>query len=78
MSKKSLELLEYVIKNYDKIKKMEETCQHQWEGPIYSPEMPRQYDPNIFGGKDRWLFYCKICGKKVYSYCNPLNSTLKR
>ncbi len=61
--KEKYEKLKKDIINYDR------GCIHDWEEPIY--------DPDIFDGDMRWKYVCKNCGKIVYTFDKVNVNTLK-
>ncbi len=59
MKEKYKELKKQLIEVKENTKK----CNHEWDEPIY--------DPDLFDGIDRWFIVCKLCGKKVMSFQKP-------
>jgi hypothetical protein len=58
--KEKYEALKMQIIDY---KDKKENCNHEWEEPVY--------DPDLFDGSDRWFITCKLCGKKIMSFDKP-------
>ena len=38
-------------------KNKQESCDHEWLKPIYTPD--------LFDGVNKWFTTCKLCGKKL-------------
>lgn len=57
------EKYEPLVSELIQIQNIRETCKHEWQEPIY--------DPDLFDGMDKWYVTCKLCGKKIISYQKP-------
>ena len=81
MRKTELEILEEKVR---KIKKMQATCDHEWDEVEYDPEKKeitteefvylgsdsyyKQVGTGFYENVNRWSRVCKKCGKREYAY----------